>query len=192
MGINTGGDGLPSKFPRRNIRINPTRGFRFPAPYNAEKGHNEPLREETFGLISVLVTAVFADYVAGIRLDRDQQHTARTYQQGYLDTMSEGAVYVAKPRWFQQSVWNGQTVNLGGVIVTYTYTGMDTREASCVYQGEPWTEVQRIVPPYFQNDLLTVHTVQTGLVDPTGKAIELEDLNTAGRVWAARRPEASE
>ena len=96
-------------------------------------------------------------------------------------------IEVAKPYDLQQSPWDGQTVEINGVPVTYHYTDIGQRNAvSNEGKSDEFTEAESITAPYFPGDVITAVRLVSGYTDQ-GMAFGLPvcwiDSNTAGRKW---------
>ena len=91
-------------------------------------------------------------------------------------------VVVAKPWQFRRQEWDGQT--FGGI--TYTWTALDTRTKT---EGVD-VETQTVGPAYFVDEwvLAAKRPAKVQLTVPPDDvqyAAEWEDMNNAGRTWAA-------
>jgi hypothetical protein len=93
------------------------------------------------------------------------------------------AVNVAKPWHLRVSSFDGLTIDLGGGITyTYAYTGMYERTRTDQDSNET-TEIFQ--PPYFVDDQILIAKTAPGVLDGGAVPIQWEDLNSAGRGWAA-------
>lgn len=176
MGINTGGQPLGPEFRKQRITRNPYRGFRNPPPFNPLKGHHEPLlpEEGTTRVALLELVEVGYDYLI-----------CRGHDPNTGDFMD--SVAVAKPYPLQRTPFDGVTLNVGGLSVTYTYASqVDRRTASS--PGEE-SEVHLVTPDYIVGEIITAIRAEvaggdnTGLADVDGNEIEWVEIG-GGRVWA--------
>ncbi len=96
-----------------------------------------------------------------------------------------GTVSIAKPRVLQSTPFDGKTVEYPDVKVTYVYdpANIGRRKAQVYDQSQP-EDTEKITPPYYVGDIITVRKGSTGLLDDSNKEIVLVDVNEAGRAWA--------
>ena len=91
-------------------------------------------------------------------------------------------IWVAKAFSLQRTPWDGETVSLDGISVTFDYSSSTSRTATA--SGED-PEDQVIVPAFVENkDRIVIFRTTTGYSNPIGEAIEWQDINSAARAWA--------
>jgi hypothetical protein len=97
------------------------------------------------------------------------------------DTRGNNLVYVAKPYMLRRSGFHGETVN----GVSYEFTNVNQRTASV--PDEEDDESQIITPDYIAGEIIFAvkYRVQLVLDDDTEGFCDWEDINAAGRCWAA-------
>jgi hypothetical protein len=172
---------LPPQFPSERHARSPYKGFPRPMPFDAGRGHNLPLVPEPgprVGLFQVLEGGINYDYILCAGFD---PHTGK-----YLERVA-----VAKPFLLQRTPFDGETVTLRDMQVTYEYLGQEgLRIARAVIDDDEVEELQRITEDYFHTDILSVarsmlrRDSATGMTDDEGREIEWVDLNFSGRAWA--------
>lgn len=96
---------------------------------------------------------------------------------------SSSLLFVAKPRLLQRTPFDGQTVTLNGIDVSYEYTGNSERTASATGEDD---EDQFVTPPYFAGDIITVRRGPSGYTDDDGDLVVWTDANEGGRQWAVK------
>lgn len=99
---------------------------------------------------------------------------------------------VAKPPELQRTSFDGQTVTVGGVDYTYTYSDDEfgVRKAQWTNGSGTQREVQRIDLPYRVGDLLIAVEIRKNsavdgmeVADEAGARLTWIDLNASGRHW---------
>lgn len=100
-----------------------------------------------------------------------------------LGSNSMSLFYAAKPRLLQRTPFDGQTVTLNGIDVSYEYTGIGERTASGSGEDD---EDQYVTPPYFAGDIIVVRKGPSGYTDEDDDAVVWTDINEGGRQWATK------
>ncbi|MBU0846507.1 hypothetical protein KKH23_04905 [Patescibacteria group bacterium] len=117
----------------------------------------------------VQVVSVSNDYLTCVWVDPPTSTTGDT-------------VYVAKPFALMVSPFDGETVLYNnGQSVSYSYVTERQRGAT----SGAHEEIQSVTPDYFVGEELRVVSGETGALDFYGAWLVWQDLNTAGRHWAA-------
>jgi len=92
--------------------------------------------------------------------------------------------YVAKPWMLRVAVHDGQTYTIGVNDVTLASASAKSMTASAAGEDdETWV----ITPDYFEDEVITVRRKDTGITTDEHNSDDIlwEDINTAGRCWAA-------
>jgi hypothetical protein len=139
---------------------------------------NPQLDDVTNYLAQFVVLQEYADYLLCVPF------TQPTNDDGWLPQVYNASlnpnplmpVYVAKPYLLQQTPWSGQTVEVNGESILYTYTGVGVRLANVISQ--------QISPNYFPGDVILAVRTLTGYSSPNGNGpITWMDLNLGARIW---------
>jgi hypothetical protein len=103
-------------------------------------------------------------------------------------------VHVAKPYLLQKKPFDGKTVQLRDMSVSYEYQSqVGLRIARATVDGDEVEETQRITEDYIAGDVIIAVRARiecedfTGWTDENGDPIEWVDLNFSGRAWAVTK-----
>lgn len=162
MAIRVGGEGV-------EFEPDPPRGEFM--PFNRRKGHWEELFQEDDGVEASEGNEIRMMRIASIDDDRLQ---------------CDGGS-VAKPYLLQKTPWDGETVVIDGISVTYEYQDDGSRIArGIVNEGseneEEIVEVQKITQDYRVGDFILVAN-NVDMPAPMSSA-DWVDLNFGARAWA--------
>lgn len=131
--------------------------------------------------------------------ERDNYVICRGFDPNAKDPFAEitpsayRTIKVAKPPILQRSAWDGQTVTIGGVSYTYTYTDTGVRTAQWTNSSGTQQQEERIDTPYLVDDLITAVEIRKNagpvegmeVTDEDGTRLRWLDLNVSGRHWHA-------
>lgn len=178
-----GGEGYTRRRPRESAY-----GKMDPTQFDIGKGHNVPLLNPEFSIGIFDIQEERDDYLLCKGYDPNSYHAHRE------------SIKVAKPTLLQKTRWDGQTVTLGDVDVTFEYTGgVGRRIARGTIDGEEVEEVQRITMDYFAEDTIVAVEIKKSPVlngvdvdTEDGGRLRWIDLNVSGRCWAVALDEEAE
>lgn len=173
--------GGPQKYGNgRYSNRSPYHGMRNPPIVDAVRGHRVPLVDD--GQVQGLFE---------IREERDDYLLCVGYNphggQGF--GLNE-VIAIAKPYLLLKTPWDGRTVEVEGIRVSYEYTDVGVRKASGRVDGELVEETQKITESYTPGDIITAVRMVRGQHDNYGYAaednqpLEFVDQNMSGRAWA--------
>lgn len=100
------------------------------------------------------------------------------------------AVAIGKPWLLLKTPYHGRSQTIGGIEISYNYTGIGVREASGLVNDEEVTEVQKITQNYMVGDVITAVPMvrgqhrHYGYAGDDGTPLKLVDANMSARAWA--------
>jgi hypothetical protein len=132
-----------------------------------------------------VVLQVMADVLLCVPFTQEDDGNGNLKPHIYDPNYAQGTVgqmYVAKPYQLQQTPFNGKSVTLNNVSVSFQYNGVGARLAF----GGGVSESQVIVPDYFQGDIVLACRATTGYITPNtnNTPVLWMDINSAARAWA--------
>lgn len=158
---------------------------------------NAPDKEDTIGVLGIydryfVVDEEYDDvlkvapYNFGIY---NQQKYDSNLANNCLNNTEDERMYIAKPHILQRTMWDGMSINYGGLTVEYDYgTGVIGKR---IASSSTVSETQYITPPYFRGEIIVARDCPTQLsynVVIDSETIEVQiiliDTNSSGRVWA--------
>lgn len=176
VGENSNGLPLPSPFPSGKLARSPYKGFKHPPFFNAGKGHNMPLIDQSPRIGEFVIVEELDDYLICDGYDpyNDKSIT----------------VPVAKPYRLRRLPFDGESIAYKTIQVGYSYLDIGKRQASATIGEKPVTETQLITEDYLPGDVLiamqtrNVDRKGTDITSSQGERVEWVDLNFSGRAWA--------
>ena len=99
-------------------------------------------------------------------------------------------VAIAKPWRLLKTPFHGRTETVGGLELSYDYTGIGQREVTATVDGEEVTEVHKITQDYMSGDVISAVPMvrgrdrHYGYAGNDGTPLKLVDANMSARAWA--------